>query len=222
MNGTSSDATAIAIVGIGCQFPRAPDKQAFWANVRDGVDAIGEIPPTHFAVDDYFDPDPKAPDRIYVRRGGFLEPVAFDALRWGIAPRDLEATDTTQLLGLMVAQAALDDADYGPGRRPLPHERTSVILGVTGALELVIPLGARLGHPLWRRALRDAGVDDATAPEPLLGEPRIPTPPVPETDVGPVTVNPSPETRAREYDENFGSEPSGLADLLTNLLGGGS
>src|SRR5690606_28078739 len=101
--------------------------------------------------------------RIYVRRGGFLEPVEFDSLRWGIAPRDVEATDTTQLLGLMVAQAALDEPDYGPGRRPLPHERTSVILGVTGALELVIPLGARLGHPLWRRALRDAGVDDATA-----------------------------------------------------------
>ena len=38
-----------------------------------------------------------------------------------------------------------------------------MILGVTGTLELVIPLGARLGHPIWRRALQAAGVDQATA-----------------------------------------------------------
>ncbi len=39
----------------------------------------------------------------------------------------------------------------------------SVILGVTGALELVIPLSARLGHPIWRRALHEAGVAEDTA-----------------------------------------------------------
>src|SRR5207244_13344604 len=41
--------------------------------------------------------------------------------------------------------------------------RVSVILGVTGTLQLVIPLGARLGHPIWRRALAEAGVDETTA-----------------------------------------------------------
>ena len=49
------------------------------------------------------------------------------------------------------------------GRPGFDRERVSVILGVTGTLELVIPLGARLGHPIWRRALQSAGVDDATA-----------------------------------------------------------
>ena len=39
----------------------------------------------------------------------------------------------------------------------------SVILGVTGTLELVIPLGARLGHPIWRRALLEEGIDGDTA-----------------------------------------------------------
>ena len=34
---------------------------------------------------------------------------------------------------------------------------------MTGTLELVIPLGSRLGHPIWRRALRDAGVGDEVA-----------------------------------------------------------
>src|SRR5262249_56040773 len=47
--------------------------------------------------------------------------------------------------------------------RKFDRSRTSVILGVTGTLEMVIPLGARLGHPIWRKALKKAGVDDAVA-----------------------------------------------------------
>src|SRR5260370_28421703 len=84
----------------------------------------------------------------------------------------MEATDTAQLLGLIAAQQALDDAGYAVGGegengqapgKPLDRSSVSVILGVTGALELVIPLGARLGHPIWRRALKDAGVEEAVA-----------------------------------------------------------
>ena len=69
---------------------------------------------------------------------------------------------TTQLLGLVAAKQALLDAGF-TAARDFNRERTSVILGVTGTLELVIPLGARLGHPIWRRALNEAGVDAATA-----------------------------------------------------------
>ncbi|MBE7462690.1 MAG: SDR family NAD(P)-dependent oxidoreductase [Planctomycetes bacterium] len=151
----------LAIVGIGCLFPKAESSGAYWANIRDGVDAIVEIPGTHWKPDDYFDADPDAPDRTYGRRGGFVPPVAFDPLFYGISPNNLEATDTSQLLGLWAADQALRDAGYGPDAA-FDRERVSVILGVTGTLELVVPLGARLGHPLWRKALRDAGVDEAT------------------------------------------------------------
>src|SRR3954452_3936121 len=149
---------------MACLFPRSEDLSGYWANIRNRLDAITEVPETHWRPDDYFDPDPKAPDRTYARRGGVLDPVDFPPLDFGIAPNNLEATDTTQLLGLLVARQALDDAGYGDGStRPLDRSRVSVILGVTGTLELVIPLGARLGHPIWRRALRAAGVADATA-----------------------------------------------------------
>ncbi len=152
----------VAIIGMGCLFPRADGLARYWANIRTGVDAITDVPETHWSVDDYFDGDPKAPDRTYARRGGFLEPVDFPPLEFGIAPNAIEAIDTTQLLGLLVARRALEDAGYGEGRA-FDRERVSVILGVTGTLELVVPLAARLGHPVWRRALRSAGVDDATA-----------------------------------------------------------
>ena len=34
----------IAIVGIGCRFPGASGPEAFWRLVRDGVDAIRDVP----------------------------------------------------------------------------------------------------------------------------------------------------------------------------------
>ncbi|MBY0514705.1 MAG: hypothetical protein K2P78_12420, partial [Gemmataceae bacterium] len=102
--------SALAIVGIGCLFPKAAGPGFYWANVKRGVDCVTAVPPTHWDPADYFDPDPKAPDMTYARRGGFLEPVEFNPLEFGIAPRDIEATDTTQLLGLVAAKQALADA----------------------------------------------------------------------------------------------------------------
>jgi acyl transferase domain-containing protein/NAD(P)-dependent dehydrogenase (short-subunit alcohol dehydrogenase family)/acyl carrier protein len=152
----------VAIIGIGCLFPKADGPGAYWANICDRVDAVGDVPSSHWRPEDYVDRDPKAPDKIYTARGAFLDPVAFPPLEFGITPNALEATDTTQLLGLMVARQALADAGYVPPRE-FDRNKVSVILGVTGALELVIPLGARLGHPRWRKALKEAGVADDVA-----------------------------------------------------------
>jgi acyl transferase domain-containing protein/acyl carrier protein/NAD(P)-dependent dehydrogenase (short-subunit alcohol dehydrogenase family) len=152
---------AIAIVGIACKFPKADDASAYWSNLKNGVDAITEIPKTHWSSADYFDADPKAADKVYAQRGGFLTPFPFDPLEFGMAPKDIEATDTSQLFGLVVAKEALADAGYD--KREFNRERTGVILGVTGTLELVIPLGARLGHPRWRKAMQDAGIDASAA-----------------------------------------------------------
>ncbi len=167
MNDRNEDQAAtqapIAIVGIACLFPRAGSLQEYWANIRDGFDGITEVPEGHWQLSDYFDADPKAPDMTYGGRGGFLDPVDFEPMAFGISPRDLEATDTTQLLGLHVAREALRDAGYGSEHREFDRDRTSVILGVTGTLPLVIPLGARLGHPIWRQALEEAGVDPETS-----------------------------------------------------------
>ncbi len=152
----------LAIVGIGCLFPGAADAGAYWLNIKNGVDGIRAVPPSHWNPSDYLDSDPKSPDRTYAARGGFLDPVDFQPLDFGIAPNDLEATDTSQLLGLVAAKQALLDAGYGP-ERAFDRNRISVILGVTGTLELVIPLGARLGHPRWKKALSNAGVPDDQA-----------------------------------------------------------
>ncbi|MDA0836865.1 MAG: SDR family NAD(P)-dependent oxidoreductase [Planctomycetota bacterium] len=154
--------SSIAIIGIGCMFPKAEGLEEYWSNIKHSIDAIEEIPDTHWKPEDYFDDDPKAPDMTYARRGGFLTPIEFSPLEFGITPNAIEATDTTQLFGMVVAKRALEDAGYWPADDEI-RRNVSVLLGVTGTLELVIPLGARLGHPRWRQALKDAGVEDAVA-----------------------------------------------------------
>jgi acyl transferase domain-containing protein len=155
-------ATPLAIVGIGCLFPQAADKGTFWTNIKNGTDAIIEVPETHWRSDDYFDTDPKSPDKVYAKYGGFLSPVDFNPMEYGVLPNALEAIDTSQLLGLVAVDQALQDAGYTT-EKTFDRDRVSVIIGVTGTLELVVPLGARLGHPRWREALKDAGIADNIA-----------------------------------------------------------
>lgn len=160
----SAGAEPIAIVGMAALFPKAEDLQGFWRLLLRAEDAVGPIPRSHFSLEDYHDPDPAARDRTYATRGAFLDPIDFDPTEFGIPPGILEATDTSQLLALVVAKQALQDAGYGEGVS-WDKSRASVILGVTGTQELVISLGSRLGHPHWRKALLDSGVDPELAEE---------------------------------------------------------
>ena len=154
----------LAVIGIGCVFPKAKTLREYWANIKSGTDAIGDVPASHWSREDYFDKDPKKPDHVYAYKGGFLQPYDFDPAEFGLAPNTLEATDPAQLFGLVAAKMALADAGY-PVEKDWDKSRVSVILGVTGTLELVVPLGARLGHPRWRKALSEAGVPKEQAEE---------------------------------------------------------
>ncbi|MCF8067503.1 MAG: SDR family NAD(P)-dependent oxidoreductase [Desulfobacterales bacterium] len=147
----------IAIIGMESFFSNASGLREFWRLLYRGEDGITDVPETHWSPEDYFDENPDRPDHVYCKRGGFLSPISFDPLEFGIPPTAFEATDTSQLLGLVAAKKALDDSGYGNGKK-FNRDKTSVILGVTGTQELVIPLGARLGHPKWRKALEESGI----------------------------------------------------------------
>jgi acyl transferase domain-containing protein/NAD(P)-dependent dehydrogenase (short-subunit alcohol dehydrogenase family)/acyl carrier protein len=122
----------VAIVGMGCLLPKAPNVRAFWANILNKVDAIGDIPKERFNIDLYYDPDRKAKDKIHSRWGGFLDPVPFDPMRYGIPPTALPSIDPLQLLALVTVDQALRDAGYHD--RDFPRQKTSVILGLSGGL----------------------------------------------------------------------------------------
>jgi malonyl CoA-acyl carrier protein transacylase len=157
-----SASPAIAVVGVSALFPGSNDVRTFWRNIVEGRDQITEIPPNYWLIEDYYDPDPAAPDKTYGKRGAFLSEVPFDAMAYGVPPNVVQQTDTSQLLGLIVAQRVLEDAAGGDFQH-VDKSRISVILGATGATELVVHLGARLQRPIWLNALRANGIPEDEA-----------------------------------------------------------
>jgi polyketide-type polyunsaturated fatty acid synthase PfaA len=155
----------LAIVGVSALFPGSSDGTGFWRDILAGRDLISDVPPTHWLIDDYYDADPKAPDKTYCRRGAFLDNVDFDPLKFGIPPSIVPATDTSQLLGLIVAQRVLEDVTAGGGMSPEMRDRTSVILGITSGQELLASMVSRLQRPVWAKSLRDAGVAESKVEE---------------------------------------------------------
>lgn len=154
----------IAIVGVSALLPGANNVLKFWRNVVQKKDLIREVPPTHWSIDDYYDPDPATPDKSYCKRGAFLDPVDFDYREFGIPPNNLNATDTTQLLALIAAKHVLDDATNG-NYASMDLSRVGVILGVTNAQELSTYVSARLQTPVLAKSLHKHGIDDALAQE---------------------------------------------------------
>jgi len=120
----------IAIVGMGCRFPgRASSPARYWQLLRDGEDAIREVPPDRWDVDEFYDPDRGAPGRMYTRWGGFIEQAdEFDADFFGISPREAMRVDPQHRLLLEVAWEALEDAGIPP--ESIAQTGTGVYVGV--------------------------------------------------------------------------------------------
>jgi myxalamid-type polyketide synthase MxaB len=120
----------IAIIGIGCRFPGgANNPEAFWQLLRNGVDAISEVPPDRWDIDQVYDPDPTVRGKLQTRHGGFIKDIdQFDPDFFGIAPREAAAMDPQQRLVLEVAWEALEDAGQVPAR--LAGSQTGVFIGI--------------------------------------------------------------------------------------------
>lgn len=119
----------IAVVGMGCRFPGGvASPEAFWALLRDGVDAVGPVPPDRWDADAWFHPDLDAPGRMTTRWGGFLDDVrSFDPELFGIPHREARAMDPQQRLLLEVTHEALERA--GIALDALAGSATGVMVG---------------------------------------------------------------------------------------------
>ncbi|WP_414589995.1 type I polyketide synthase [Scytonema sp. PCC 10023] len=116
----------IAIIGIGCRFPKANSPEAFWHLLCDGVDAITEMPPSRWDLN----PDTEKLDKTNIRWGGFLEQVdQFDPKFFGISSREAASMDPQQRLLLEVTWEALEDAGQIP--KHLAGTQTGVFIGIS-------------------------------------------------------------------------------------------
>ncbi len=119
----------IAIVSVACRFPGASDPEAFWDLLSGGLNAIREVPEDRFDIDEFYDPDPDAPGKMYTRFGGFLEGIdGFDPEFFGISPREAVWIEPQQRLMLEMAWEGLERAGYSPAS--LRGSRTGIFVGV--------------------------------------------------------------------------------------------
>ncbi|MGH9956589.1 MAG: beta-ketoacyl synthase N-terminal-like domain-containing protein, partial [Pyrinomonadaceae bacterium] len=139
----------IAIIGLGCRFPGAGDPEAFWRLLRDGGEAITEVPRDRWDVNAFYDLNPTTPGKMNTRWGGFLEQVdLFDPHFFGISPREAASMDPQQRLVLEVSWEALENA--GQTAEELADSQTGVFIGIST-------------NDYSRRQLGDPAVNDAYA-----------------------------------------------------------
>lgn len=129
----------VAIIGMACAFPGAPDLDAYWSLVLAGTDAVTEVPADRWDPAVYCDELGLSASRW----GGFLPEIPFDPLAFGIPPASVTAIDPAQLVALKIARDALADAGYTD--RPFDRESTGVIFGAEA--------GSDLAHAQVLRAL---------------------------------------------------------------------
>lgn len=111
----SVEREAIAIIGMGCRFPGADNPEAFWELLQEGVDAIAEVPPERWDVNELYDEAIAAPGKINNRWGGFLDRIdGLDADFFGITPAQAKEIDPQQRLVLEVGWEALENAGLAP------------------------------------------------------------------------------------------------------------
>jgi acyl transferase domain-containing protein/NAD(P)H-dependent flavin oxidoreductase YrpB (nitropropane dioxygenase family)/NAD(P)-dependent dehydrogenase (short-subunit alcohol dehydrogenase family) len=145
--GARSTPSDIAIVGMSCFYPGAHNLREYWENVLARRNAVTEVPPTHWDWRLFYDPDPKTPDRMISKWGGFVPDIPFDPLAYGITPKSMECIEPLQLLLLEAVKHALEDAGYS--KRPFDRERTAAILGIGGGgSPLALAYGFRACMPL--------------------------------------------------------------------------
>ncbi len=120
----------LAVIGLACRYPEADTPEAFWNLLQDGRDMMTEIPPERWNVDQYYDPVPGVPGKMYVRHGAFLNNIdQFDPQFFGISPREAISMDPQHRLLLEVSWEALEQAGQAPDK--LRGSSTAVFVGVT-------------------------------------------------------------------------------------------
>ncbi|MBR7678683.1 polyketide synthase, partial [Streptomyces daliensis] len=101
-----------AVVGMGCRFAAGINSpQEFWTFLREGREAVRELPPERWEGYDERGVGHAAVLRRTTDRGSFMEDIAgFDAPFFGISAREARLMDPQQRLALEVCWEALEHA----------------------------------------------------------------------------------------------------------------
>ena len=151
----NADTAVIAVIGMGCHYPGASSLPQLWENIIARRRQFRQLPDQRLPIGEYYDPEPKTPDKSYGDRAAVIDGFEFDWPGKRIPKSTVESTDIVHWLALEIALKALQDAGYT--RQSVATERSGVVLGNTLTGEQTRSQTMRLRWPYVRRALRAAG-----------------------------------------------------------------
>ena len=154
---------AIAVVGMACYYPDAPDLKSFWENILARRRSFRRIPAQRLPLSEYYDADPFAPDKTYGNRAAVIDGFEFDWVKRGIPKSVVESSDIVHWLALEVALRAMEDAGYSKGNTP--SDRSGVILGNTLTGEHSRSQNMRLRWPYVKKVLTAAAQKKRMPPD---------------------------------------------------------
>ncbi|OHX14652.1 hypothetical protein BI347_14895 [Chromobacterium sphagni] len=103
----------VAIVGMACHFPGAPDIGQFWRNLCEGRDCIAEVPASRWDTARYYGGPGGDGGKSVSKWGGFLPDIEwFDPVYFGIPESVAAGVDPLARQWLEVSAEALADAGY--------------------------------------------------------------------------------------------------------------
>jgi 3-oxoacyl-(acyl-carrier-protein) synthase/thioesterase domain-containing protein/acyl carrier protein len=123
----SAKAPVIAIVGMSCRLPDAPDHRAFWQNLLSQKNSMREIPRSRWNWEDFYS-ETAAQGKTLSKWGALIDDVdCFDAGFFDIPAEEAKAIDPQLRLLLEETYRAVEDA--GVDMKKLAGSRTGVFIG---------------------------------------------------------------------------------------------
>ncbi|MBU4261438.1 MAG: SDR family NAD(P)-dependent oxidoreductase [Proteobacteria bacterium] len=153
----------IAVIGLACYYPGAPNLQRLWENIITRRRQFRRMPDVRLPLADYYDPDPAAEDKTYGTKAAVIDGFIFDWIKRGIPKSVVDSTDISHWLALETALQAVEDAGFSDGK--VPPDRTGVILGNSLTGEQSRAEGLRLRWPFVLKTLQIAAADSGLPPE---------------------------------------------------------
>jgi len=124
--------SGIAVIGMDCVFPGAPDLDAFWKLLVNCESVVSEVPPERWNWREYYGDPNLETNKTNIKWGCFVEDLdKFDASFFNISPREAALMDPQQRLLLQSVWKAVEHAGYAPMELSKSH-KVGFFVGASG------------------------------------------------------------------------------------------
>lgn len=107
--------SGIAVIGMDCLFPGAPDLESFWELLVNCESAVSEVPADRWDWKAYYGDPSKETNKTNIKWGCFIDDLDnFDASFFNISPREAALMDPQQRVLLQSVWKAVEHACYAP------------------------------------------------------------------------------------------------------------